>query len=258
MTSGFKPNCRGFLIGNAPKGMPSTHWSVLVGTYRLESNRTPVYVRHLIRVDPRSGAVLLRRTLRCSTARLANLAPNPFSFHIESRSFRLSGSETESVIMPIRVRFGHRTPTTSEIKVQVYACFIRSQLIADLDRIIPSGVLHLCDINYDQPSDTRYAIEVFGSDLVAREDFCESSQSWYVSFPFTLSCPSVTPDKSPEISRHVMEINFHLPGVLFNIYPQNKRSGRQRRDNRKSENRSPYFDRALYVVNVPEEKRKPM
>ncbi|CAL1293860.1 unnamed protein product [Larinioides sclopetarius] len=271
-------------------------------TYRLESNRTPVYVRHLIRVDPRSGVIVLRRTLRCSTARLANLAPNPFSFYVESRSFRLSGSDTESVIMPIRVRFGHRTcprhqrsnfkhmisenivfltvasvqkkkiplsPNKNNLRrkdkndiiffgntSETSACFIRSQLIADLDRIIPSGVLHRCEISYEQPSDTRYAIEVFGSDLVAREDFCESSQSWYVTFFFTLSCPSLTRDKSPEITRHMMEINFHLPGVPFDIYPPYKRSGRRRRDNRRSENQAPYFDRALYIVNVPEEKEK--
>lgn len=272
-------------------------------TYRLEANRTPVYVRHLVRVDPRSGVIVLRRTLRCSTSRLANLAPNPFIFHVESRSFRLSGSDTESVIMPIRVRFGHRTcprHQRSNVKYfvgenlvfltvgsvqkkatkynrknsnprlkekgkndiiyfgnssEIAACFMRSQLIADLDRIIPSDVLNRCEIHYNQPSDSRYAVEVFGSDLVAREDFCESSDTWSVTFPFSLSCPSFSKDRSPEITKHTMEINFHLPGVPFQIAPE-KRSGRGRRDNRKAENKAPYFDRAHYIVSVPEEKDK--
>lgn len=286
-------NKLGFQLFNASLGTGRT--------YRLESNRTPVFVKHLVRVDPRSGVVVLRRTLRCSTSRLANLAPNPFKFHVESRSFRLSGSETESVVMPVRVRFGHRTcPRHQRINLkddvsenvvfltvgsvqkkkiakktqlgtqkdkndiiyfgnntsEMSACFMRSQLVADLERIMPSSVLTKCSVQYGQPSDVRYAIEVFGSDLVAREDFCESSPTWYVAFPFTLSCPSVTHDKSPEITKHIMEINFHLPGVPFNIYELEKKAGRRRRDNRRVENKAPYFDRSLYVVVVPEEKAK--
>lgn len=288
-------NKLGFVFFNASLGSGRT--------YRLEANRTPIYVRHLVRVDPRSGLIVLRRTLRCSASRLANLAPNPFSFHVESRSFRLSGSDTESVVMPLRVRFGHRTCPRHQRSISKYsvgenlvfltvgsvqkkttkyahkssnprlkekgkndiiyfgnsseisACFMRSQLIADLDRIIPSDVVNKCEIHYNQPSDSRYAVEVFGSDLVAREDFCENSETWSVTFPFSLSCPSVTNDRSPEITKHVMHINFHLPGVPFNIVSE-KRSGRSRRDNRKSDNKPPSFDRTHYTVSVPEEKEK--
>ncbi|XP_042896981.1 protocadherin-like wing polarity protein stan isoform X2 [Parasteatoda tepidariorum] len=274
-------------------------------TYRLDITRTPVYVRHLVRVDPRSGVIVLRRTLRCSTAKLANLAPNPFSFYVESRSFRLSGSETESVVMPVRVRFGHRTcPRHKRINLksfvaenvvfltvassqkkminkfyspksnssdkgnndiifygndtsEVTACFMRSQLIADIDKIMPFGVLNNCVVQFGQPSDSRYAIEVFGSDLVAREDFCEDSPSWQVSFTFTLSCPSLTHDKTPEVSNHEIKINFHLLGEPSDKTAATaKRAGRHRRDNRRKENKAPYFDRALYVVTVPEEKDK--
>ncbi|KFM65286.1 Protocadherin-like wing polarity protein stan, partial [Stegodyphus mimosarum] len=274
-------------------------------TYRLDADRTPAYVRHLVRVDPRSGVIVLRRTLKCSTSRLANLAPNPFGFHVESRSFRLSGSDIESVIVPVRVRFGHRTcPRLRRLKSVSYvgenivfltvgsiqktkvpksaisnskahaiekekndiiyfgnstvttACFMRSQLIADLDKTIPAEVLYQCDIHFGQPSDTRYAVEVFGSDLVAREEFCESSPWWSVSFSFTLSCPSLIHGRSPEISKHIMEINFHLPGMSFGNLVAEKRAGRGRRDNRRAENLPPYFDRALYVVTVPEEKEK--
>ncbi|XP_023244632.1 protocadherin-like wing polarity protein stan isoform X2 [Centruroides sculpturatus] len=228
-------------------------------SYSVDPHHTPRYVSRLVHVTPQEGVVYLRHSVRCAGSHLSDLATNPFVVYVQSRSFRLSGSETEQVSLPLVVFYKHRTCHRIRNIVEhsnltiVYVtvvdqedgvCYKTSQFVMNLARLLPAQVKK-CAVDFEKPSDSRYTIEKKGKDFVANTDFCVRSKLWQVTIPFRIKCVS------DEI-KQVLEINFHVPGQLYQ--DDYILTGRRRR--REMRNIPPYFDRALYIVSVPEEKER--
>ncbi|XP_076313585.1 protocadherin-like wing polarity protein stan isoform X2 [Tachypleus tridentatus] len=262
-----KTNHPGSLIFNASLGPGKI--------YNLDIRRTARYVGNLVQLSQQEGTLHLRRTLKCRGSVLEQLAPNPFVLFVESKSFRLSGSETEAISLPLVVYFNHSTchkplqpPAESKVTIVTLAterghrdflhnnsnkvdglCFGHSQQITNIGLFLPVQ-LRTCSLKFFAPDDQRYAVESRGQDLVARVQFCEHSSVWLVTVPFALKCASLD---SSNIQK--LELYFHRTGALaLSTDVSNRRNKyRGRRDTR---NFPPYFDKSLIVVFVPEEKEK--
>ncbi|KAK6640052.1 hypothetical protein RUM43_008329 [Polyplax serrata] len=124
-------------------------------------------------------------------------------------------------------------------------CLKRSQFVNSISAFLPKTILSgICEVKYLGVSDPRFVIETSVGDLVAAYDFCILEPLWKISIFLDLSCYG----NSGVISsmEHQLKIIYH--------HEQLNDTEIAHRVRRELKNQSPYFDQALYVASVIEEK----
>lgn len=255
--------------------------------YSLSSRLSSSFVNHFMYITPKDGLVFLKKSLLCSGNNLSELVPRPLHVYIESHSFRISGSSTQLILIPLIIYFEHKScpPLTAansksmhhhlhrEQFLPSYAllssnehennCFRKSQFITNLIQFVPSSVKNRCNVRLH--SKEVFGIEEKSKDLVILDDFClNSNQLFNASVMMQIDCSYGRSERLKkgniigiESGTALIELTFHsgFPEIddFFELMKTNLKMSRSRREMR---NHAPFFDKSQYVVSIPEEKDK--
>ncbi|RWS15474.1 hypothetical protein B4U79_12965 [Dinothrombium tinctorium] len=289
--------------------------------YSLNHQLTPSYVNTFVGVTAEDGLLYLKRSLICSSDHLNQIVPRPLHAYVQSHSFRVSGSQTKLIIIPINIYFEHKSCThtskskhllhhlndsgtkhvqatkfvssslssslsalsRTSIALMVYIpddsgghCFRRSEYITNIRHLIPSSVKSECSVEYkatdasttnsNLDASVRFAVQNKSWDLVALSDGCIKSSSFNITLRIggkrsvkknvndadddrTAAATIVSTDETLDIT-----FNFNDPEI--NVFLETKQESFKARRRREMKNMPPYFEKSLYINNVPEEKEK--
>lgn len=190
--------------------------------YRISSRLSPSFAKHFIDVSTQDGVVYLKRQLVCSSDSPSNVVPFPLIVYIESHSFRIGGSQTKLIIIPLNIYFSHpscpsfghslshKSNTQSLIESHskrthsstLYGlvvlnddslCIKRSQFLAHVPNFIPHTMKAKCNINFDarinnKETVLKYAVEQKSSDLVSLSEVCISYTQFNASVALLIDC----------------------------------------------------------------------
>ncbi|RWS32013.1 hypothetical protein B4U80_09028, partial [Leptotrombidium deliense] len=266
--------------------------------YSLNHQLTAPFASNFIDVT-QDGLLYLKRSLVCSSNQLDSIVPRPVHIYVQSHSFRVSGSETKLVIIPINIYFEHKSCIHSLNKDTLYQndrknsnfsvlshsslaimysmpddsgghCFRKSEFIANADRFIPQSIRSECSVKFKVASDSeehmKFAVQHKSSDLVALSDACIKSSSFNVTLRVLIDClPS---QRSPSINDYensatiiisteeLLDITFNFNDIEIYSFLDSKKESFKKRKRREMTNAAPFFEKSLYINNVPEEKEK--
>ncbi|XP_024946918.1 protocadherin-like wing polarity protein stan isoform X2 [Cephus cinctus] len=225
--------------------------------YEASSDRTAWFARKLLKVHPHSGRVTLARSLNCDGLQY----PRLFTFYIDSTSSRLGRPTIDYYSLPLRVLItgcggenqdlaatrgwmaetlaSYAMPSTDRF---TEICLRTSQLVAALRDFLPYTALKECETRWGGVADPRFLVEGAGGDLVSAAEQCLVDPLWKISVSVMLRCGS------PHLAdaEHRLKIVFH--------HQQLDDTDLGRRVRRELRNQSPFFEQALYVGAVEEEK----
>lgn len=122
-------------------------------------------------------------------------------------------------------------------------CLRSSQMVAALRDFLPHTALKECETRWGGVADPRFLVEGTAGDLVSAGEQCLVDPLWKISVSLTLRCGSASHLTDAE---HRLKIIFH--------HQQLDDTDLGRRVRRELKNQSPFFEQALYVAAVDEEK----
>ncbi|XP_033222286.1 protocadherin-like wing polarity protein stan isoform X3 [Belonocnema kinseyi] len=225
--------------------------------YEVSRDRTAWFARKLLKVHPHTGRVTLAKSLNCDGLQY----PRLFTYYVDSTSSRLGRPMIDYYSLPLRVLItgcggenqdleatngwmpetlaSYAMPSTEKF---TEVCLRSSQLVAALRDFLPHTALKECATKWGGVADPRFLIESGAGDLVSASEQCLKDPLWKISVSMTLNC------ESPHLSdaEHRLKIVFH--------HQQLDDTDLGRRVRRELRNQSPFFEQALYVAAVEEEK----
>lgn len=124
-------------------------------------------------------------------------------------------------------------------------CLRQSQFINSVSAFLPSTLLSEdCVVKYLSVDDPRFEVETSVGDLVSSYDQCIMEPLWKISLHLEIACFSQL--EMPTSMEHRLTVVYH--------HERLNDTDIARRVRRELKNQSPYFEQALYVANVVEEK----
>ncbi|XP_063227767.1 protocadherin-like wing polarity protein stan [Bacillus rossius redtenbacheri] len=250
--------------------------------YKINSHRSASFVHHIIHVDTTNGKVVLKRQLSCDGL----YYPSLFTVYVDSVSNQSRGVDYYS--LPLRIfvsgdkcdsdggdygtsEFGssRRIHTKiSEAKRWIsetfasYAlpsadgwngiCLRKSQFVNSISSLLPLTVREMCHVRYVDTSDPRFRIETSAGDLVSADNQCIMEPLWKVTILMEFNCDNPESEKKTpgsglvSSSEHRLKIVYHHKDLNDTDIAHRVR--------RELRNQSPFFEQALYVASVMEEK----
>ncbi|XP_012288367.1 protocadherin-like wing polarity protein stan [Orussus abietinus] len=225
--------------------------------YEASSERTAWFARKLLKVHPHTGRVTLSRSLSCDGLQY----PRIFTFYIDSTSSRLGRPTVDYYSLPLRVLVAgcggenqdlaatrgwvaetlasYAMPSTERFSE---ICLRTSQLVAALRDFLPHTALRDCETRWGGVADPRFLVEGVAGDLVSASEQCLVDPLWKVSVSMHLRCGST----------HLADAEHRLKIVFHHRQLDDTDLGRRVR--RELRNQSPFFEQALYVAAVEEER----
>nr|CAD7434483.1 unnamed protein product [Timema monikensis] len=247
--------------------------------YKINTHRSASFVHHILHVDASDGRVMLKQKLDCDGI----YYPNLFTLFVDSVSNQSQGVDYYS--LPLRIfvsgkrcdgdKNAEATYKDNRIHLKVseakrwisetfasYAipstdgwnqiCLRKSQFVNSISSFLPLTVRKVCQIRYLDSSDPRFQIESHAGDLVSAADQCITEPLWKVTILLELNCDNLNRDMYGSISRLVSSTEHRLK-VVYHHQDLND-TDIAHRVRRELRNQSPYFEQALYVASVMEEK----
>nr|CAD7407307.1 unnamed protein product [Timema cristinae] len=247
--------------------------------YKINTHRSASFVHHILHVDASDGRVMLKQKLDCDGI----YYPNLFTLYVDSVSNQSQGVDYYS--LPLRIfvsgkrcdgdKNAEATYKDNRIHLKVseakrwisetfasYAipstdgwnqiCLRKSQFVNSISSFLPLTVRKVCQIRYLDSSDPRFQIESHAGDLVSAADQCITEPLWKVTILLELNCDNLNRDMYGSISRLVSSTEHRLK-VVYHHQDLND-TDIAHRVRRELRNQSPYFEQALYVASVMEEK----
>ncbi|XP_016844332.1 protocadherin-like wing polarity protein stan isoform X2 [Nasonia vitripennis] len=225
--------------------------------YAASQDRTAWFALKLLKVHPHTGRVTLAKSLNCDGLQY----PRLFTFYIDSTSSRLGRATIDYYSLPLRVLVtgcggenvdlaatkgwmaetlaSYAMPSTDKF---TEVCLRTSQLVAALRDFLPHTALKQCETRWGGVADPRFLVEGAAGDLVSASEQCLVDPLWKISVSMTLRCGTTYLADA----EHRLKIVFH--------HQQLDDSDLGRRVRRELRNQSPFFEQALYVAAVEEEK----
>lgn len=249
--------------------------------YKINNHKTAEFVHRLFHVNTTSGQVSLKRSLECDGI----FYPNLFTIYVDSVSNESRGVDYYSI--PLRIFIsGEKCGDTEEefdgdvfskkIHVKIseakkwisetlasYAipgadgwkqiCLRKSQFISSLSSFMPSTVLKMCNVCYIDSNNPRFVIETKAGDLVSAEDQCIVEPLWKVTVLLKFVCDSQLTVGGKNVIGGLVSVTEHRLKIIFHHQDLND-TDIAHRVRRELRNQSPYFEQALYIASVMEEK----
>lgn len=259
--------------------------------YSISSALSHPSAKHFIDVSSLDGLVFLKRQLVCSGDRISDVVPYPLTVYIESQSFRIGGSQTKLIIIPLNIYFSHKSCPPFEQSVanshslhslhsKIYSliilnddtlCLKRSQYLSHLPVFLPHSLSDRCSVRFepsivdDFDNDLQYSVERNSSDLVSLSQVCLHNH-FSAHLKLVTDClPKPLHSQLTQSTEAILvvdknealELMFYLRDADVDQYLEKIKSNFQKsRKRRDSFSSGPYFDKSLFVVSVPEEKEK--
>nr|CAD7592898.1 unnamed protein product [Timema genevievae] len=247
--------------------------------YKINTHRSASFVHHILHVDASDGRVMLKQKLDCDGI----YYPNLFTLYVDSVSNQSQGVDYYS--LPLRIFVGGKrcdgdknaeaTYKDNRIHLKVseakrwisetfasYAipstdgwnqiCLRKSQFVNSISSFLPLTVRKVCQIRYLDSSDPRFQIESHAGDLVSAADQCITEPLWKVTILLELNCDNLNRGVYGSMSGLVSSTEHRLK-VVYHHQDLND-TDIAHRVRRELRNQSPYFEQALYVASVMEEK----
>ncbi|KAL7299168.1 hypothetical protein TKK_0007766 [Trichogramma kaykai] len=225
--------------------------------YSASQDRTAWFALRLLKVHPHTGRVTLAKSLNCDGLQY----PRLFTFYIDSTSTRLGRVTIDYYSLPLRILVtgcggenvdlaatkgwmaetlaSYAMPSTDKF---TQVCLRTSQLVAALRDFLPHTALKQCETRWGGVADPRFLIEGAAGDLVSASEQCLVDPLWKISVSMQLRCATTYLADA----EHRLKIVFH--------HQQLDDSDLGRRVRRELRNQSPFFEQALYVAAVEEER----
>ncbi|XP_049833037.1 protocadherin-like wing polarity protein stan isoform X1 [Schistocerca gregaria] len=249
--------------------------------YKINTHKSANFVHRLLHVDQSTGRVSLRRHLDCDGIYYSNL----FTIYIDSFSNHTRGVDYYS--LPLRVfvngkRCQQQHDETEQVnydtRIQLkiseakkwisetfasYAipgtdgwrpiCLRKSQFINSIASFLPLTIHKMCHIQYLDSSDPRFCIEKSAGDLVSTCDQCIVEPLWKVTVRLEYKCSAGGQPQDHRTTRGVVSVAEHRLKIVYHHQDLND-TDIAHRVRRELRNQSPYFEQALYIASVMEEK----
>ncbi|KAJ8866707.1 hypothetical protein PR048_032568 [Dryococelus australis] len=247
--------------------------------YKINMHRSASFVHQILHIDTTDGKVVLKRQLSCDGI----YYPSLFTVYVDSVSNQSRGVDYYS--LPLRIfvsgekcdrdsgdyensEFSSRIHTKiSEAKRWIsetfasYAlpsadswtgiCLRKSQFVNSISSLLPLTVREMCHVRYVDTSDPRFRIETSAGDLVSADNQCIKEPLWKVTILMEFDCDNLNSEKEAlgsglVSSEHRLKIVYHHQDLNDTDIAHRVR--------RELRNQSPFFEQALYIASVMEEK----
>ncbi|XP_052128982.1 protocadherin-like wing polarity protein stan isoform X1 [Frankliniella occidentalis] len=263
-------------------------------TYSINNHRSASFVHRLLRVDPDSGRISLRHFLDCTAVYYPNLftlhvdstaLADPVDYYSLPLRVFVSGrrcerdplvsidladeaEEQDVALNRVHVKVSEAKRWVSETLAS-YAipkaeatdwtriCLRKSQLVCRIRNLLPRTVVENCNVRYVDVSDPRFKMEFEAGDLVAADSVCIAEPLWKVTVHLELICNTSLGEHSwprPQLGGSgLISATEHRLKIVFHHQKFND-SDIAHRVRRELRNMSPYFEQALYLASVLEER----
>ncbi|KAK7789529.1 hypothetical protein R5R35_000833 [Gryllus longicercus] len=129
-------------------------------------------------------------------------------------------------------------------------CLKKSQFINSISTFLPITILEECFVKYLDVSDPRFRIETQAGDLVSAYDQCITEPLWKVTILLDIHCKN---DQDLHETGGLVTGVQHRLKVVYHHQDLNE-TDIAHRVRRELRNQSPYFEKALYIESVVEER----
>lgn len=225
--------------------------------YKIDPRRTAPHVHRIFHLESGTGAVTIKKKLRCD----GTFYSNPVTLWVEAWSEQ-ERAHVDYASIPLRVVIkGPKCTFSKRLEREVSKwrdtvalslplpdpepsdrtrlCMKASQVIFRLSDLVPRSLSH-CNITYSDLSDDRFRVESVGRDLVSADDVCLTGVT-RVTLSMTIFCGANS-------SAYVNDLLLVMQSAVAA-----HEAAHIRRIRRQMQTASPYFERPLEVAQVSEE-----